>query len=198
MPTPLSRAPAEGLAAILRWLTLAVDTRGLVGRLANPLVGLIIARIRTVNQHFARLAARVAAGRYVPRSTGLRRERPPEQPRRQNPLPREFGWLLALVPEAVGYRSQLEHLLQDPAMAALIAAAPAPMARILRPLCWMLRLRPPPILAPGRPASPPAPDTAPRTVPPPPPIPQPARSARPAPPAPTPARACGPPHPLPA
>jgi hypothetical protein len=56
------------------------------------------------------------------------------------------------MPEAVGYRGQLEHLLRDPDMAALIAAAPEPMGRALRPLCRMLGLPPPPILAPPRPA----------------------------------------------
>jgi hypothetical protein len=50
------------------------------------------------------------------------------------------------VPEAVGYRSQLEAPFRDPAMAAPMAAAPASLSRPLRSLCRMPGLRPPPIL----------------------------------------------------
>jgi hypothetical protein len=74
-----------------------------------------------------------------PNAPGLRRPRPP------NKLPQEFGWLIKLVPEALGYRSQLEYLLRDEAMQALLAAAPPSISRPLRSLCWMLRLDPPPI-----------------------------------------------------
>ena len=85
-----------------------------------------------------------------------------------NPLPQKFGWLLKLVPEAVGYRSQLENLLRDPEMAALLAAAPTAMRRPLRSLCRMLGLPPPEILAlPPRPKPPPPPPRAKREKPPP-------------------------------
>ena len=49
-----------------------------------------------------------------------------------------------LLPElrTIGYRGQLENLLQDPAMLALIAQAPGPMVKALRPLCRALRLSP--------------------------------------------------------
>jgi len=70
------------------------------------------------------------------------------------------------VADAVGYRSQLENLLRDPEMAALLAAAPASLGRPLRSLCWMLRVDPPEILAlPKKPRpprkKPPAPEPAP-------------------------------------
>ena len=39
-----------------------------------------------------------------------------------------------MLPEAVQYRAQLDHLMRDPEMLALLEAAPAPMARVLRPL----------------------------------------------------------------
>jgi len=160
---------------------------------------LVTGRIRDLGQRFARLAARLGAGTYKPRRHHGRNSGDP-RPRRRNPLPHQFGWLLPLVPEAVAYRSQLEFLLRDPAMLALIAAAPAPMARVLRPLCWMLRLTPPPILAPPRPATaPPRPATPPRAVPlslaPNPRPAPPAQQARPAPPASPVGRACGPPCP---
>jgi hypothetical protein len=134
--------------------------------LAGPLIAALLDRIRDINQRFGRLAARLQAGAYVPRRTGPRRQPPVRQPRRQNPLPQTYGWLLDLVPEAVGYRAQLDHLLRDPAMAALMASAPEPMARVLRPLCWMLRVTPPPALAKSRPADPPPKAAAPQRPPP--------------------------------
>jgi hypothetical protein len=151
VPNPLT--PAERFATLLLWLYRAVDTRSAWG-LPLPVIALIIGRLRGIKQCFARLAARVSAGKYLSR----RRAAPPcPQPgrtaRRADPLPKNFGWLLKLVPEAVGYRAQLEHLFRDAEMAALLAAAPAPMRRPLRSLCHMLGLRPPPILAPV-PASP--------------------------------------------
>jgi hypothetical protein len=201
IPTP---TPAERFAAILLWLSRAVAARIAAG-LPGPLIVLIIGRLRHISQRVARLAARIRDGRYAPRRRSAPRRSPTiRRPRRPNPLPHKFGWLLKLVPEAAGYRAQLEHLLHDPEMAALLAAAPAPMARPLRSLCWMLRVPPPPILAlaalqPAAPLPAPpqaAPAAAPRVSPP-----GPVASASAAPrrtvfaPMPPPARACGPPRP---
>ena len=196
MPTAPPRTPAECFAIILQWLGRAVDAQSVGRRLAAPLIVLLLDRIRGMNQRFARLAARIATGRFVARRTGPRRKRAAAQPRRKNPLPQKFGWLLAQAPETAGYRAQLDHLMRDPAMAALMQAAPGPMARILRPLCWMLHLKPPPVLAPPRRAAPLAPARAitPRAPKPAPPSTSPPTPVPPAPPA----RACGPPLPLPA
>ncbi len=82
---------------------------------------------------------------------------------------------MRLVPQTASGASQLQHLLAEPEMAALIAAAPQ-MGRILRPLCRMLGVRPPPGLRAPPPARAPAPaspaaaavralDTAPRAPP---------------------------------
>lgn len=167
---------------MLRWLGQAVAAMGGGERLTLPVIALIIGRLREINQRFARLVARLAAGTYQPRRCHGRKAAA-RNPGRANPLLQKFGWLLPLVPDAVGHRSQLENLLRDPAMAALIAAAPAPMARVLRPLCWMLRVTPPPILArpsseaataPAAASAPPPSDS--RPAPPPPPAP-PVRSA---------------------
>ena len=178
----LPHPPAECVATLLRWLVHAVVTRGLCGRLAGPVMGPILDRIRGINQRFKRLAARLAAGTYTPRRSFHRRKAIDPKPRRQSPLPQNFGWLVPLVPEAVVFRAQLESLLQHPEMAALMAEAPAPMARILRPLCWMLRVTPPPILA--RPRRQPAP--APAAAPPPRPNPPRSRPRPPVPPKPPP------------
>jgi hypothetical protein len=188
-PTPTA---AERFATILLWLCRAVAARSATG-LPGPLIVLIVGRISHINQRIARLAARIRAGRYAARSAP-RRSPIFRRPRRPNPLPQEFGWLLKRVPEAAGYRSQFEYLLRDAEMAALLAAAPT-LARPLRSLCWMLRVSPPPILASPQPAPPQAaPAAAPRASPPrPPPPPSPAPCHTAFAPQPPPARACGPP-----
>jgi hypothetical protein len=161
MSTP-PRTPAECLGTILLWLSRAVDVHYRNGRLAVPLMMLIMNRIRTINHAFARLAARIGEGKFFPRRRPAATHRPTApRPRGQNPLPQGFAWMLKLVPGTAVYGSQLQHLLAEPEMAALIAAAPAAMARTLRPLCWMLGISPPPILAlPPRPKPPrpPAPE----------------------------------------
>jgi hypothetical protein len=142
-------SPAERFATCLQWLTKAVVAMMGGERLPLLLIGQIVDRIRRIKQRFATLAARIAAGKYVPRTgSAPPRKRPGQTPPPKGPLPNTFGWLLKLVPEAVQYRGQLEYLLQDPEMAALLAAAPASLRRPLRSLCWMLHLTPPPILAP--------------------------------------------------
>ena len=199
MSFPTPPAPAERFALIIDGLRRAVAARIAGRRLAGPLIILICTRLGRLAGRFARLAARVAAGTAAPRRPASPR-RPTARPRPASQrLPRRFAWLLPLVPgEAAAYGSQLQHLLSDPEMAALIAAAPQ-AGRILRPLCRMLGVRPPPALLPPPPAPPTAPShaaapAASRTAPPPGP-------ARPPPdpplaPAPAPPRhACGPPVP---
>ncbi|HQT74634.1 MAG TPA: hypothetical protein PLX84_11905, partial [Acidiphilium sp.] len=65
--------------------------------------------------------------------------------------PRRFAWLIRVLPPTAAIGAQIRHLLDDPAMVALIAARPA-TGRALRPLCHLLGLRPPPHLR--RPARP--------------------------------------------
>src|SRR5947209_16938317 len=70
----------------------------------------------------------------------------PQPPHLPRPLlPRRSGWLLRLTPSAAAARSQLEYLLADPEMAALLAEVPQ-AGRILRPLCHMLGIPPVPAL----------------------------------------------------
>jgi hypothetical protein len=145
MPIP-PRTPAECFAALLAWLGRAVAARSGGDQLSYALIGLIIDRLRGIKQRVARLAARIRDGRYAFRSVAAP-QRPAAKPRRPNPLPQTFGWLLKLVPDAVGSRSQLEHLFRDAGMAALMEAAPASLGRPLRSLCHMLGVRPPDILA---------------------------------------------------
>src|SRR5271167_50192 len=168
MPAPPIPPAPERFAILLRWLTQAVAAMSGGDRLAFPLIGLIVDRIRGVKQRFADLAAQIGAGSYVPRQAAPRGKPSAQTPPQPSRLPRKFGWLLPLVPDAASYRSQLEILLRDPEMAALLAAAPASLGRPLRSLCWMLRLPPPDILVlPKRPRPP----RKPVAPPPPPPLP---------------------------
>jgi hypothetical protein len=106
---------------------------------------------------FARLAnhPRSAVVRPTTRRTRARRPAPPR-------LSRAFAWLVRRVPQAAAHGSQLQQLLADPAMAALLTQTPQ-LGRILRPLCRMLGVPPPPGLrlpAAGRARSHVAPATA--------------------------------------
>jgi hypothetical protein len=120
---------------------------------AAPLLTLLWDRLRRLAQRFAALAARAQAGTLRPprRRTAKPRQRPPNP----NRLPQGFGWLVRLVQETACQGSQLNHLLQtDPEMQALLKAAPQ-AARLLRPLCRMLAVRPDPGIIPPLPKRPP-------------------------------------------
>jgi hypothetical protein len=130
--------------------------------MALPVIALIVGRLHGIKQRFSRLAARIGAGRYVPRRPAATpRARAGPHARQKDPLPQNFAWLVKLMPEASPFGSQLYSLLADPEMAALMQAAPAPMRRPLRSLCRMLGVTPPTILAlPPKPRPPPAPPRA--------------------------------------
>jgi hypothetical protein len=149
MPTPPPPPPAERFAAMLQWLSNSLAARFGWDRVLMPLMPALIARLRHAKWRFSALAARIAGGRYKPRArpATTHHRRPPK-----NPLPQKFGWLLPLLPGAGGFSQQLDTLLRDPEVQALMAAAPEPMGKILRPLCRMLAVVPPPVIAPRRPA----------------------------------------------
>jgi hypothetical protein len=155
------RTPVECLSTILLWLSGAVDAHCRNGRLAAPLMMLIMNKIRGIKQRFADLAARITAGKFFSRHrpAATQRQHTERRPPPPNPL-QGFAWMIKLVPGTAVYGSQLQYLLAEPEMAALVAAAPTAMGRPLRSLCWMLGISPPPILtAPARPR-PPRPKTA--------------------------------------
>ena len=129
--------------------------------LAGPVIVLIWGRLR-------RMAARFAAAAIIPaaprRASSPARSRPaPSRPgaEARPRLPGGFGWLIRLSPAAACHGGQLQRLLADPEMAALLAATPR-MGRLLRPLCRMLAVKPPPgLLAPTNRARRPATRAAP-------------------------------------
>jgi hypothetical protein len=169
-------APAalpERLAAILAWLADCVADQGNRKRLPGALVVAIWTRVNRVAAQFRAVAAtpipppRPARAQPAANPTTAPPEDSPPQaprtPRRPPVMPYGSHWLVRLIPGATASLSQLEALLRDPEMAALLAAD-ARLGRILRPLCWALgvqrslapplrRRRKPPALA-GDPADP--------------------------------------------
>jgi len=113
---------------------------------------LIYRRLNRINRRFAHLAERIRSGRYKPRRRSAAvRPVAAGHPPPSDPLPNGFAWLVKLVPASAVFGCHLQHLLHDPEMQALIATAPIPMGKLLRPLCRMLAVTPPPILARRRP-----------------------------------------------
>ena len=145
-PAPLSATDA--FALIVERLCQTVAAQSYRERMAAPLILLIWTRLRRLAARFAALAARVRAGTLRSRAPARRAASRPASPSGLSPppprLPNDFAWLVRLVGrEAAGCGSQLQFLLTDPEFAALIAAAPQ-MGRVLRPLCRMLGVEPPP------------------------------------------------------
>jgi len=151
---PLHPAAIQRFALIIDGLCrsfAASHARGVAG----PLILLVWSRLRRIGARFAAVAARVRSGtvpaassRAACRGTacGPAASRPTPSGARQT-LPRGFAWLVRLAPEAACHGSQLQNLLSDAEMVALLSAAPQ-MARVLRPLCRMLGVEPTPELLP--------------------------------------------------
>ena len=161
MPTPPSSppSPVEFFKGLVRRLGDALTTKVMAGRIAPAIAALINLRIALLRDRFAELAERVAAGKYRARPEPETKTEPEPEP--ENAAPRAApanpakppqceklflrrGWLAALLPEqAPACRAYLRDWFQTPAMVALMAAAPKPMANIIRPLCWALKYTPP-------------------------------------------------------
>jgi hypothetical protein len=156
IPAALSSGPAsppERLAGLIEGLCKAVAAHGPRGLLTLPLLLLLWSRLRRMAVRARRLASRIAA------AAPLSRHRP--RAARQKPsrlyirLPRGITWLVRVVPGTASGAATLQFLLDDPEMAEL--AQLPPMRRLLRPLCRMLGVRPPPVAkkpAPAEPAQP--------------------------------------------
>ncbi|MBV8094379.1 MAG: hypothetical protein JO110_14375 [Acetobacteraceae bacterium] len=161
-PPPLPTGLSDRLALIIGALRGVIAAHMAKDRSAVEVLFLAWTRLGRLASRFESLVAAVRSGGLssvratregsaadleLPRLEGL------PQPFR---LPSGFGWLLPLVPGSAAYAGQVEHLLADPEMAALLAGAPQ-AGRILRPLCRMLGIRPGPELLPPAPTPPPSP-----------------------------------------
>lgn len=117
--------------------------------MAPAMIVLVWTRVKRAEVAFLALAERVRSGRYRGGMTGPKRDQgpdyangdaaPPAVPRTsRGRLPVRFGWLMAAMPyEAAGYGSQLQSLLAEPEMAALVRDV-SQARRILGPMCRML------------------------------------------------------------
>jgi hypothetical protein len=150
--------PVEVLRWIISRVAVWMTTLNMNGTLPYTINLPLMARLTRLKDLLARITELVQSGRYVPRRYSGERTSPcVRRPRQPGPLPCEFGWLTTLMPQAQQARASLLIMLEQPETIALIQAAPIPLIRPLRSLCWALRLAPPPVLARARRAAPPAP-----------------------------------------
>ena len=164
MPTP-SPFPLTGqqytlpahFGMIMGNLATLLMHRGGRGHYVLPLLMNVVDRLQRAVKRFERLVARIEAGHLptavLPAVAGARAPRPAPPPPhptmawRALRLPGSYGWLIRMIPHKVaGYGAQLEHLLGDPAMAALLAMSPG-ARRMLRPICRLLMIPIGPALA---------------------------------------------------
>jgi len=144
MSLPFSFTPlAHWLTLIVAGLQKAAAARAGRDHAVAPLVMLLWTRLARLTARFDALVARLIAGH--PAAPARPRTRPAAiAPARKAPagglrLPRGQAWLIRLLPgEAASYGCQLQALLADPQMAALLAAAPGkPAASCARSAaCW--------------------------------------------------------------
>jgi hypothetical protein len=158
-PPPATPSVVELLGAMLVRVVMDICGRVSWGGITQPQSSLLFMRLNGIKRQIDRIVARIRAGTYKPRRrTGKPAARAsPRQPRPPSPLPATFGWLMPLIPKrpeeywhANGFSQGVEAMLNTPEMVALVEAAPVSLGRPLRSLCWALRLKPPPHLAPPR------------------------------------------------
>jgi hypothetical protein len=149
LPAAPPPSATDRFALMMEGLCQAIAARGGSGGLiAGPAIILIWSRLRRMAARFAALAARVRSGALPsPAPVRIRAASRPASPRPPHRLPDGFGWLVRLAPEAACFGGQFQHLLSDPEIPALLAAAPQ-IGRVLRPLCRMLGVKPSPDLLP--------------------------------------------------
>ena len=148
----LPTTPAERFAATLAGLRRAIAAEAARNRPLQAILCLIHARLGRIAARFARLAARIPAN-AAPRphttrpATAARTPRGTPAANRWVHLPRRPAWLHRLVPPMLyPAASQLRYLLDDPAMAALLAA----VKDACRAACAAARQRGPSLTAPPR------------------------------------------------
>jgi hypothetical protein len=134
------------IATILSWLRAAVAARASARRELEPLLVMTYSYLGRSARRLDRLLANWLAGR-TPRVQGERAagSRAGARTRTQGDRPRlptGRGWLLEVVSESRGMRSQLEHAMRQPDFALFLAEVPQ-AGRALRPLCRMLALEMP-------------------------------------------------------
>ena len=149
-PPPLPELATDRFALIVTALIGYVRTKIRAG-VEWALFNAAQAHVRRIRNRFAALVVKYRAGTLpAPRpkrpppaieppdgSEPDESEQKPKPVRPVSLLPRNFAWLCGIVPQwAAGCGGQVLHLLDEPEMRDLIAAAPQ-AGRLLRPLLWM-------------------------------------------------------------
>jgi hypothetical protein len=151
-----SPSPLVSLPALVRALLDALNMQRVHAFFGPAVMGMVFGRLGRLCGNLERLLARFRAGTLRP---GVARvgERVGERvastaltwPRPARIWPAGFGWLaVVMAHRSIGYGSQLQAILEQPEMAALLAASPQ-ARRLLRPICRMLSVRNPVISPPG-------------------------------------------------
>ena len=120
-------------------------------RLLSPMLVLVWMRLRRTLKRLDNLAIRWQSGRLRPARIRVRTERKPTvihpaEADRLRRTPQGHAWLLGLHQPFAQFIPRIELLLADPDIIALCAAAPQ-AGRLLRPLCRMFAITPPPHIA---------------------------------------------------
>ena len=161
---PLPQTLTERFTQLVLALGRVVNATPRRAELGVPLLMLIGKRLMAIKDRFNDLARRINEGKFRPRGSPATPRKSPQKPASPKPppdpgavkLPRHFKWLPPLAPAdathsaAATWAGYLRQFLADPEVVALIAQAPDAMSRVLRPLCWMLGVKPDPALLPPR------------------------------------------------
>jgi len=157
---PPTHTLTDRFASVIEGLCGVVRAQAGRTEMATLLLTVLWNRLRRICRRFNERAAQVRDGTVpaiVPARPRAVASRTAASRSPAGGLPRQFGWLLRSMPEpwhVAHWRNLLEGMFSDPEMAAVIAGAPQ-VGRELRPLCWMLAIKPPPGLAlPRRPRRP--------------------------------------------
>ena len=154
LQTPIPpNSPVVRLVRMLDELCAVIAARGAGGVLTVPLFFLLWKRVR----HTALRAIKLAAGKPPPITRPRKTPRPPGPPILR--LPRQFAWIVKVVPGTAVYGIHLQYLLAQPELAPLVADAR--FRRMINPLCRMLAIpKLPPLPKPAGEPKPIAPEPA--------------------------------------
>ena len=142
-PLPLAERFSRVIHLVLHGLGSRYRADSILGpALAIALISLVHMRLNNLRRRFLALLERIQAGtlRKLPEPGQGRRRKPSARKLRPNLLAQygvkdRWGWVVNI---ACRNGDELQALLEDPEMQAMIAAEPRRMGRILRPVCRML------------------------------------------------------------
>ena len=145
--------PTDRFNRLIDELCRVLTRHGAARFIEPPMLLLIWNRITRIGRLFANLVELVRTDRHANPARARSRSAPTRpaaspEPSRVAPsavLPQHRRWLVNLLPEAEPLGADLCWLLDQPEMRELIAEAPQ-VGRLLRPLCRMLGVEPPPLL----------------------------------------------------